>query len=239
VSEEILRKGKSGPEFRGDAMPASLKPFRELLDDDQPQHSVKNSNARPSGIPGVGDIEWGEHLCVLYRGEHELLKLVASFIQAGLQNNEFCTWITGEPVTERDALEALEALLPQTQDYLIQKRLEILPYHQWFLPSGVFNGEMVLENWISKARYNEANGFAGTRITGNPFWLHSEEEWTQFGCYEQQIEAAIRSERVLTLCTYPIERCSHEHMLQILSNHGSTILKTNSEWQRTEIQPRH
>jgi hypothetical protein len=199
---------------------------------------VKNANTRRSGIPGVGNIGWGEHLCALYNRKQELLKLVVSFIEAGLLDNEFCMWITGEPITQRDAFEALEAVLPEAHEYLIRKRLEILPYHQSYLSSGAFNQKMVLENWLSKARYAEAKGFAGIRITANPFWLQSEEEWAQFGCCERKVEAAIESEPILVLCTYPIERCSHDHMAQIFSNHGSILLKRNSEWQRLEVRRR-
>ena len=238
MSEESSPGVASGKELYGDPVSGNLKPVRELVDDGRPQHSVKNANTRRSGIPGVDNIDWGEHLCAFYNGKQELLKLTVSFIQAGLLDNEFCMWITGEPVTERDAFEALEAVLPQAHEYLIQKRLEILPYHLWYLSSGAFNEEMVVENCVSKARSAEAKGFAAFRITGNPFWLQSEEEWAQFGCYEQKVEAAIRSERVLNLCTYPIERCSHDHMFQILSNHGSTLLNRNSEWQHLEIRCR-
>ena len=236
MSEETSREVASGNEFYGDPVSANLKPVRALVDDGRPQHSVKNANTRRSGIPGVGNIGWGEHLCAFYNRKQELLKLVVPFIEAGLLDNECCVWITGDPVTERDAFEALEAVLPQAHEYLIRKRLEILPYHQWFLSSGAFHEELVLENWVSKARYAEANGFAGIRITGNPFWLQSGEEWAQFGCYERNFEAAIRSERILALCTYPIGRCSHDHMLQIFSNHGSALLNRNSEWQRLELQ---
>src|SRR6185436_12438270 len=108
----------------------------------------------------------------------------------------------------------------------------------WYLSSGTFHGERVLENWISKARDAEANGFAGIRITGNPFWLQSKEEWAQFGCYERNVEVAIRAERILALCTYPLERCSDDHMVQILANHGSTLLNGNNEWQRLELRHR-
>jgi hypothetical protein len=236
VSEETSRKMASDNEFYGDPVSASLKPVHELINDGRPQHSVKNANTRRSGIPGVGNIGWGEHLCAFYNRKQELLNLVVPFIQAGLQDNEFCLWITGEPVTERDAFEALEAVLPQAHEYLIRERLEILPYHQWYQSSGAFNGERVLENWISKARYAEANDCAGIRITGNAFWLQSEEEWAQFGCYEKKVEAAIRSERILALCTYPIERCSHDQAFHSLSNHGSTLLRRNNEWQRLELR---
>ena len=84
MSEETSRKVASGNEFHGDPVSANLKPVRELVDDGRPQHSVNNANTRRSGIPGVGDIGWGEHLCALYSGKQELLKLVVPFIQAGL-----------------------------------------------------------------------------------------------------------------------------------------------------------
>jgi len=232
MSEEISGKVTSDSGSHENSLSANLKPDRGLVDDGRPRNSMKQPQTRRSGIPGVGEIRWGEHLCVFYNGKQELLKLVAPFIAAGLQDNEFCMWITGEPVMERDAIEALEPVLPQAREYLIQKRLEILPYHRWYLSSGALNAEMLLEGWVSKARDAEAKGFAGIRITGNPFWLHSEEEWAQFGSYEKKVELTIQSERMLALCTYPIERCSHEHMLQILSNHGSTLLNMNGEWQR-------
>ena len=183
----------------------------------------------------MGKIAWGEHLCVFYNGKQELLKLVVPFMAAGLQDNEFCMWITGGLVTQTDAIQALESVLPQTQQYILEKRLEILSYDDWYLPSGVFNAEIVLHGWASKARYAEAKGFAGMRVTGNPFWLCSEEEWTQFGAYEKKVESAIQSERMLALCTYPVEQYPHVHMAQTLSTHGSTLLNTTSEWRRLEL----
>lgn len=236
MSEEMSHEVASSGEFYGAPMPANRNPVRELGDDRKPQHRVNNANTRRSGLPGVGNIGWGEHLCAFYSGKQELLKLVVPFIQAGLLDNEFCMWITGEPVTERDAMEALEAVLPEAPEYLMRKQLEIVPYHQWYLSSGAFNQEVVLENCVSKARYAEANGFAGIRITGNPFWLQSKEQWAQFGCFERNVEASIKSECILALCTYPTERCSNDHMVRILSNHGSTLLNGNNEWQRLELR---
>lgn len=233
MSEETAAMAARGNELCEAPESASLRPVRELVDTSRPQDTM-----RRSGIPGVGKIGWGEHLCVLYKTQQELLKLVVPYIQAGLEDNEYCMWITGDPVTEQDAVEALEAVFPQTHEYLIGKQLEVLSHDHWYLSSGSFNEAMVLENWITRARYAEAQGFAGIRITGNPFWLQSEEEWAQFGCYEHKVEAAITSERVLALCTYPIHRCSEDHMVQIFSTHGSTLLNRNNDWQRLELRPR-
>ena len=79
-------------------------------------------------------------MCILQFPE-ELLHLKAPFIKVGLEANEFCMWINGEPVTEKDAFKALQEVLPDAQ--------------------------IVLTNWVSKARHAEAKGFAGIRITGN------------------------------------------------------------------------
>lgn len=190
---------------------------------------------RRSGIAGVANIAWGEHLCFFYNGKQDLLDLVAPFIAAGLQDNEFCMWIIGGLVTESDALQALEAVSPQARQYVTDKRLEILPYHEWYLSLGAFNAESVLQGWAAKARDAESKGFAGMRITGNPFWLRSQEERNEFSSYEKTVEAAIQSERMLALCTYPLEPDSPVHVSQTLSTHGSALLNVGGEWRRLEL----
>lgn len=231
MSEDVAYKAARGNESCEAPESASLRPVHALVDTSRSQDTL-----RRSGIPGVDNIGWGEHLCVLYKTKQELLKLVVPYIQAGLDDNEYCMWITGDPITDRDAVEALEAVFPQTHQCLVEKRLEILPHDHWYLSSGSFNEELILQNWMARARYAEANGFAGIRITGNPFWLQSGEDWAQFGCYERKIEAAIRSEHVLALCTYPTERCSDDHMMQIFSNHGSLLLNRNNQWNRLTLR---
>jgi hypothetical protein len=234
MNGEIPRKVISPSESHETPVSANFHTGSETANNGRSGHSIE-TNTRLSGIPGVGNIPWGEHLCVFYTGKQELLKLVVPYLAAGLRNNEFCMWITGEPVTERDAIEALEAVLPQAQKYFIQKQLEIVPYQQWYLSSGAFNEEIVLQGWISKAHDAEAKGFAGLRLTGNPFWLRSEEEWSQFISYEKKVEAAIQFERMIALCTYPLERYPHEHMYRTLSAHGSTLLNMRTEWRRLEL----
>jgi len=64
------------------------------------------------GIPGIERTAWGEHVCVFFYTKEELLKLTVPYIKAGLEDNEFCMWITGEPITVNDAVHALEQTLP-------------------------------------------------------------------------------------------------------------------------------
>ena len=114
-------------------------------------------------------------------------------------------------------------------------QLEILPHCQWYISSGVFDPDRVLQNWVSKANYAEARGYAGMRIARNPFWLESVQEWKQFGFYEQAVTDTICHERVLALCTYPIEICRINHGMQILSSHGTALISQNDQWQRLPL----
>ena len=187
---------------------------------------------RRIGIPGIDGAAWGDHICVFFYGKAELLRLTTSYIKAGLEDGEFCMWITGEPINEEEAFQALEQVLPNAADYLSQKQLEILPHTQWYLSSGAFDAAMVLHNWVSKARFAEAEGFAGIRITGNPFWLRTEQEWSQFGKYENAVTNAIRAEHVIALCTYPGHICQPDDVHRVLSAHRSLLFAQNDQWHR-------
>jgi hypothetical protein len=90
---------------------------------------------------------------------------------------------------------------------------------------------MVLHNWLTKAKHAQAKGFAGVRITGNPFWLASDQDWEQFGAYEQAVTQKISNERVLALCTYPRGIGEITHVMQVLSSHRSTLIAHTDRWQ--------
>ena len=71
---------------------------------------------RRIGIPGTTTTRWGEHLCAFFYMKADLLNLIVPYVKAGLEDNEFCLWITGGPVTKTEAFEALKAALPTAQD---------------------------------------------------------------------------------------------------------------------------
>ena len=194
------------------------------------------NTCRP-GISDLGTVPWGDHGCVFFNSEDELLSLVVPYVKAGLEDHELCIWITGEPLTEQAACEALEAVLPQAHQYLAQKQLEIVPAHQWYLSSGKFEAQRVLDNLLSRSRHVQAQGFAGIRITGNLAWLRADEDWTQFMHYERSVHQQIRSERILALCTYPTVMFQGRHIQETLSAHNAAFVHEHDQWRRLELSP--
>ena len=199
---------------------------------------MQDCAARRVGIPGTKTVHWGEHLCAFFYSKTDLLNLVVPYIKTGLEDNEFCLWIT-EDHLEQDALKALRQVLPDAAEYIRRRQLEILAASDWYLTSGVFDAGKSFRNWASRGRAAEANGFVGARTTGNPFWLQSEEDWHQFLTYEQAVHQAIETQRVISLCTYPVAVCSAKDMIGTFASHHAILMhQGDSAWQCLDVRRR-
>ena len=55
-----------------------------------------NEKLRKSGIDIIGDISWGTHFCQFYQTKEDLMDMLIPYFKAGLENNEFCLWITSQ-----------------------------------------------------------------------------------------------------------------------------------------------
>ena len=196
-----------------------------------------NSIARRVGLPGTKTVQWGEHMCAFCYTKADLLALVVPYMKAGLEDNEFCLWITEENM-EQEALAALERVLPDAPQYVSRKQLEILPASKWYLTDGVFDAEKSFTNWADRGREAEANGFVGARTTGNPFWLKSDNDWHQFLTYEHTVHQAIEKQRVISLCTYPVSICSAKDMIGTFASHHAMLMRQGDTWQCLDVRRR-
>ena len=122
---------------------------------------------RRSGIDIIGDVPWGTHICQFYETKEDLTDILVPYFKAGLENNEFCLWITSQPLKVEDAKEALRRAVPDLDSYLDKGQMEILPYTDWFTIEGVFDSENVLNGWLEKLNYASDNGYDGLRLSGN------------------------------------------------------------------------
>ena len=58
---------------------------------------------RETGIHAIGAVPWGTHLCQFYDTEQDLFDVLVPFFKLGLENNEFCIWVTSEFLSEEEA----------------------------------------------------------------------------------------------------------------------------------------
>ncbi len=110
------------------------------------------------------------------------------YFKAGLENNEFCIWITSQPLEVEEAKEALRRAVPDFDVYLEKGQIEIHPLHCiGSVKEGSFDSERVLNGWVEKLNQALENGYDGLRLTENTFWLEKE-DWNDFADYEEEID---------------------------------------------------
>ena len=59
--------------------------------------------------------------------KEDLIDILVPYFKAGLENNEFCMWVTSEPLEVQEAKEALKMVVPDIDQYLDKGQLEFFP----------------------------------------------------------------------------------------------------------------
>ncbi|MDD1753320.1 MAG: MEDS domain-containing protein, partial [Methanotrichaceae archaeon] len=188
---------------------------------------------RHSGIEIVGDVPWGTHFCQFYETGQDLIEILVPYFQEGLIGNEFCMWVTSEPLQVDQAKAALRAAVPDLDRYIEKGQIEFLDYNQWYTRSGTFSADEVLQGWADKLNSALERGYEGLRLTGNTFWLEHA-NWADFTKHEETVNNVIGRYRMLAVCTYSLQKCGAMEILDVLTNHQFALVKRSGKWEIVE-----
>ena len=186
---------------------------------------------RKSGIALVGDLPWGSHFCQFYHTKKDMADIVVPYFKAGLENNEFCVWVTSDFLTTGDALRVMRRGVPDFQSYLNKGQIEIFPYTDWYLKGGSFDLRRTLNMWMEKHNQALAQGFDGIRVSGTPYWIDNKKDWDDFAAYEAEINNVIGGTKLLVLCTYSLRKCGVADILDVIKNHEFALAMSRGIWQ--------
>ncbi|HEY3360644.1 MAG TPA: PAS domain S-box protein [Methanosarcina sp.] len=192
---------------------------------------------RKSGIDIIGEVPWGTHFCQFYQAKQDLIDILVPYFKAGLENNEFCMWVTSKPLEVEEAKEALRKAIPGIDVYLEKGQIEIIPYTYWYIKEGIFDSQRVLNGWVEKLNRALADGYNGLRLSGNTFWLEKK-DWTSFVDYEEEIDSIISNYPMIALCTYSLEKCSATEIIDVVINHQFALIKKEGRWTQIESSRR-
>ena len=184
---------------------------------------------RKSGIDLIGDVPWGTHFCQFYQTKEDLIDILVPYFKEGLENNEFCMWVTSEPLSADEAENAMRNALPEVDRYFKNGQIEIIPYSDWYVKEGSFNSDRVLNGWIDKLNNGLMKGFEGLRLSGNTFWLEKE-DWDDFVSYETEVDKVIDSFKMIAMCTYCLDKCNANEIIDVINNHQFALIKREGEW---------
>ena len=169
-------------------------------------------------------------MCQFYKTKQDLIDVLVPYFLDGLKNNEFCIWVTSDFLNKDEAIAAMQKMLPNFSEYLKEGKMEILSHTEWYLKDGQFESQRVLNGWVKKYVNAIAAGYAGMRVTGNPFWLNSQQDWNDFTEYEAEVNKVIDGSKVLVLCTYSLDKCDLDKIIDVVANHKFGLIKRSDKW---------
>jgi PAS domain S-box-containing protein len=188
---------------------------------------------RESGIEVVGAVPWGTHFCQFYHTSQDLVETLVPYFREGLAAREFCMWVTSPPLRVEEAKPALRAAVPDLDDYTARGQIEILDYRDWYMKSGEFRADEVLQGRVDKHDDALRRGYEGLRLSGNTFWLE-QTSWDDFAKYEETINNVIGRYRMLAICTYCLEKCGAQEIAEVVATHQFALIKRSGRWQIVE-----
>ena len=195
--------------------------------------SIMEKELRKSGIDILGDVSWGTHLCQFYQTREDLIDILVPYFKAGLENNEFCLWVTSEPLDKEGAEEAMRNFVADFDKYLEKGQIEIIPHTEWYLKGGTLDLPRVINSWTDKLNQALANGYEGMRATGNTSWLEKK-DWPDFMEYENGGYNTTDKVKMLSICTYSLDRCGVPEIVDVVSSYQFALIKRDGKWETIE-----
>ena len=177
------------------------------------------------------------HTVVFYNSKDELLDILVPYFKAGLENNEFCIWITSELLNVEDAKMALSKAVKDFDCYIKKGQIEIGDYKDYYFKSGGFTSYEVLKYWSEKEKDILKQGFSRMRVSGDATWGVEDSCWISLEIYEKDINEIIEEHQMIAICTYNTAKLKLKQIKSIGINHQASLVKQMGEWR--SIQPSH
>lgn len=179
---------------------------------------------RKSGIPAVGELPWGSHLCQLYGSQSDLLEVLVPYFRAGLENNELCLWAVHVPLSVEAAREALSRAVPDLPEYLRSGQMQIQPGAAWAVSESEAGRAIVarLDHAVTK-------DYDGLRLACRALSRHEgDPALTAAGL------TVIAPLNVIALYLYPRECFDAVGLMDVVKRHRLALIRGAGGWEVLE-----
>lgn len=173
----------------------------------------------------VGDIEAGEHLCLLFADGSEERRVLSRYLTTGLHRHErvLCFTDRRSPTT---VLTWLQSTGVDVDSMVRQGQLQVRSAENSYLPSGRFDADSMLATLDGEIDASLRAGFAGLRICGEVGWaLRGVPGADQLERYESEVGEVFAGRPASAICQYDARQFDHDQLRRIdRCHHGRVAL---------------
>lgn len=176
------------------------------------------------GIPGVGDLPSGTHLCALYSGSVERDSILFSFLREGLRHGDTCKcYVDGlEPGDVRARAIAEAGVADPPTD-----RFDVRPASEVYLQSGTFSIQHMTSVLSDSVGQVVAENSSLLRITGEMPWpgvVMQPHGADDFFVHEAALNDVVDQKPAIFMCLYDLNRFGLDMLVAVLKTHPVVLL---------------
>jgi hypothetical protein len=168
----------------------------------------------------------------LYRHGQELLDISAAFCWAGLEEGDYCLWVTTPPWTSMLALTHLTALHAGAAAYVQRGQMQFIAHEDWHAGQGESpeHPEALLEKASRRLSEAHQRGWARIRLCGNALPTLSARQWAMRLRYEEALHQLILRSDLLVLCSYRVQGLAELIKSGLLHTHDTVLSYVDDAW---------
>jgi len=202
-----------------------------------PAPSENGQKLRDTGLKAVGEVPFGTHFCIFDETKKDLLDILVPYFRAGVESNELCVCYGGsyEFHTIPEAKRRLSRELPELDQLLKDRKIEILARKDWFGVAGNISLPKTLDRFQKKVAYALRGGFSGLRFHGSSPWLKLSVGENGFLDYEQKLDLLLASQPAICVCTFPLFLTGAEQILDAARTHQFALTVRHGKWKKVKI----
>jgi DNA-binding CsgD family transcriptional regulator len=174
------------------------------------------------GIPGVGEIHPGAHLCALYSGPDERDRLLVPFMQEGRRHGDRCVCLIDdvEPASMRQQAYGP----PPPGDARRPGDLGVDAAYDVHLRAGEFSVEQMIAFLAASLASSTDDDFPVLRAAGEMSWVLHEPGASELFGYESAVDQIVAQLPALFLCLYDRQRFGVGMLVNVLRTHSQVLL---------------
>lgn len=195
----------------------------------------------PCRVDGLVDLDWGAHYCQFYRSCDDLLEFLAPYFRRGLEDGEYCLWLSAQPATSEALQASLAETVPDFESHA--SAMEFGVRDEWYLDlaGARQDTEVLLASWKEKAHAAIRAGYRGLRCAADTRDLDRKHR-NGFAEYECEVNAALGELSIKAVCAYPLLDCTPRHLSDLRDTHQDIFVKGDMWWHRiaaTDVNEAH
>jgi hypothetical protein len=169
----------------------------------------------------------GDHTCVFYRTDRELMEVLTPYVADGLRRGERVFCAQRPEILKRLTNDLI--FLGLNPDYERERgALDLCTENDVYFPQHRFEPEAMMEMLIRSIGQARAAGFTSFRSAGEMSWaVRGRNECDQVVGYEKLVEEYYPGKPAIGLCQYAMEEFEPEVLKSVLAAHQMLIADTS------------